>query len=587
MFHIIPLAQRLHRSRSDCLGPAYCNPVAARPGMYKHWNEVKMGRAIDSVITDGVSVRRAALEFKIPRSTLNDRISGRVLPGAVSGRPKYLSNDEEKELVRFLQKCSFIGYPRSRKEVIAIVQRVCSSRSLSIDVTHGWWDAFRRRHPDMTLRTTSHLSRSRAMATDPAVLETYFDMLEDTLRENDLIDKPCQIFNVDESGMPFDPEPPKGVFKVGTRNPVSVTTGDKSQVTVVGCVNAAGQSIPPMVIWDRKTLQPSMVKGELPGTIYGLSANGWIDRELFHVWFERHFLNYAPSCRPLLLLMDGHSSHYCPEVIRAAANEQVILFVLPPNTTHLSQPLDRSCFGPLKLEWRRVVHEFMTENPGKVVTRYSFSELFSAAWVRSMTMRNIMAGFKVTGVYPFDRGQILLFPGIYHESPPVSLPEKTGLSYIPMYSPSPHRTKPHQDFKRRGSLDEVDCSSDFGIGDSPTPIGPERSDAAVDNDCAVLRTPAKPGLSDDNRVVLLTQPGRPLEKILQYPSPLSKLPTRKPKQSSRVLTSSENLKFIEEKQQKKDEEARKKEERKRAREEKKSCKCQSFSYHLLKYCYNT
>lgn len=75
-------------------------------------------------------MRRAALEFKIPRSTLNDRISGRVLPGAVSGRPKYLSNDEEKELVRFLQKCSFIGYPRSRKEVIAIVQRVCSSRSL-------------------------------------------------------------------------------------------------------------------------------------------------------------------------------------------------------------------------------------------------------------------------------------------------------------------------------------------------------------------------------------------------------------------------------------------------------------------------
>ncbi len=33
----------------------------------------------------------------VPRSTLGDRISGRVLPGAVSGKPRYLSPEEEKE----------------------------------------------------------------------------------------------------------------------------------------------------------------------------------------------------------------------------------------------------------------------------------------------------------------------------------------------------------------------------------------------------------------------------------------------------------------------------------------------------------
>ena len=176
-------------------------------------------------------------------------------------------------------------------------------------------------------------------------------MLEDTLCENRLLDKPSQIFNVDETGMPLDPALLEGVFKVGTKNPISVTSGDKSQVTVVGCVNAAGYCIPPMVIWDRKTLHPNITKDELPGTLYGLSSKGWIDQELFHVWFESHFLRYAPPARPLLLLMDGHSSHYCPEMIRSAAQEQVLLFTLPPNTTHLSQPLDKGCFGPLKLEW--------------------------------------------------------------------------------------------------------------------------------------------------------------------------------------------------------------------------------------------
>ena len=30
--------------------------------------------------------------------------------------------------------------------------------------------------------------------------------------------------------------------------------------------------------------------------------------------------------------MDGHSSHYCSETIRMAAEEKIILFTLPPNT---------------------------------------------------------------------------------------------------------------------------------------------------------------------------------------------------------------------------------------------------------------
>ena len=102
--------------------------------------------------------------------------------------------------------------------------------------------------------------------------------------------------------------------------------------------------------------------------------------------------------RPLLLLMDGDSSHYCPEAIHVAAKENVILFTLPPNTTHLTQPLDCSIFGPLKMEWRKVCQDFLQKSHGKVVTRFSFSALFAEAWKASMTMPNIVAGFRVTGI---------------------------------------------------------------------------------------------------------------------------------------------------------------------------------------------
>jgi len=116
-------------------------------------------------------------------------------------------------------------------------------------------------------------------------------------------------------------------------------------------------------------------------------------------------LRYAPLARPLLLLLDGHSSHYSPDTIRLAAKEQVTVFALPPHTTHFSQPADNGFFGPLKPYWKSECHSFMTSNPGVFVSRYNFSKLFSAAWMKAMTIANIAGGFKTTGVFPLTEMQ--------------------------------------------------------------------------------------------------------------------------------------------------------------------------------------
>ena len=95
------------------------------------------------------------------------------------------------------------------------------------------------------------------------MLGHYFDLLEETIRSNGLIGKPNQIFNMDESGMPLSPSNPKLVFKTGTKSACAIGSGDKSQITIVGCVSAAGFCFPPMVIWDRKTLSPELAVGEV------------------------------------------------------------------------------------------------------------------------------------------------------------------------------------------------------------------------------------------------------------------------------------------------------------------------------------
>lgn len=72
---------------------------------------------------------------------------------------------------------------------------------------------------------------------------------------------------MDENGMPLDPKSPKVVVERG-RSVATVGSGNKSQVIIVGCVNAAGACIPPMIVWNLKTPAPELIEEEVPGTIY-------------------------------------------------------------------------------------------------------------------------------------------------------------------------------------------------------------------------------------------------------------------------------------------------------------------------------
>ena len=118
--------------------------------------------------------------------------------------------------------------------------------------------------------------------------------------------------------------------------------------------------------------------------------------------------------------------------MRLAAENGVIIFCLPPNTTHLTQPLDKGCFGPLKFYWKEECQTYVSKNPGKVVTRYQFSEIFAKAWAKGMTMKNIIGGFKTTAVFPMNREAIMpkslpVKEGNTFDTP--SLPKATGIKF--------------------------------------------------------------------------------------------------------------------------------------------------------------
>ncbi len=408
---------------------AFCSSGATtgRPCSYKHWDDDTLEKA-SKAVSYGMSIRRASEEYDIPRSTLHDHISGRIMFGAKSGPKSYLTPTEEDELVNFLSGMNSVGYSRTVKQIIEIVQAACDAKGIHVKVSPSWWKSFKGRHDNLVLRIPERLTHSRVKGVSHTVIENYFYLLEETLHQSEMCDRPCQIFNLDESGFPLNPKPSKVVCCKGSKHPSSIVSAEKSQMTVLACCSAGGQAIPPLVIYDRKTLKPELTLG---GTMYGLSDNGWMDWEIFEAWFINRFLVYAPPARPILLLMDGHSSHFSPLFVNKAAEEKIIVFCLPPNSTHKTQPLDKGVFGPLKKAWTEQCHSYLLKNPGKVVTRYQFSLLFGQAWMQAMTPNNIISGFRVTGVYPVNCYKIL--PTTPSKSPTIC--ERTGLKFVPLLTP--------------------------------------------------------------------------------------------------------------------------------------------------------
>jgi len=82
----------------------------------------------------------------------------------------------------------------------------------------------------------------------------------------------------------------------------------------------------------------SINAGDKAGTTYGTSSNGRMNSELFDLWFRHHYCLYAlPAC-PLPHLLDRELHTISLRFVQKAAEEEAIVFCLPPYTMHCTQP---------------------------------------------------------------------------------------------------------------------------------------------------------------------------------------------------------------------------------------------------------
>lgn len=75
---------------------------------------------------------------------------------------------------------------------------------------------------------------------------------------------------------------------------------------------------------------------------------------------------------------------------------------LPPHTSHRTQPLDLTFFGPLKLQYHKECDLYMkTNNYGKL-TPYDIAPLFNKVYLKVAIPEKAVNGFAAAGIWPVN-----------------------------------------------------------------------------------------------------------------------------------------------------------------------------------------
>lgn len=368
----------------------------------------KLNEALHKVRSRELSKRKAEYIYGVPRKTISRHLAGKVAKVGNLGRYECIFGKEvEQALVNHALKLQLMFFGLSISEL----RKLAYDLAVKLNVQHrfknqcagkSWLRGFLARHPELVVRSPEPTSLGRAVGFNKPSVQKFFDIYKSELTKDTYTSD--QIFNMDESGVTVVHRPGKVISRRGQKQIGKVTSGEKGQTTTVICaVNAAGFYVPPMLIFKRKRFTEQLMKDSPPGAVGACSPNGWVDSGLFVKWLT-HFISVVkPSpARKVILILDGHSSHKTLAAIELARENGVVMMSLPPHTTHMLQPLDKTIFGSLKAKYNHECDKWMLSHAGQRISQFDVAGLFGAAYVKNSTMEKAISGFRCTGLWPFN-----------------------------------------------------------------------------------------------------------------------------------------------------------------------------------------
>ena len=170
--------------------------------------------------------------------------------------------------------------------------------------------------------------------------------------------------------------------------------------------------MPPYIIYkgSEKSVPLGWISNGPIGAGYNTTKNGWMDQNCFKAWvgwFNIHLENRGIE-KPVVLFMDGSTTHISLAIVEQARECNILLVKLLPNSTHMLQALDVGVFGPCKKNWKLIIRKWIRQIDFEPVTKKVFPALFSELYDDMVkNPQNLISGFRAAGQWPFNKDLIL------------------------------------------------------------------------------------------------------------------------------------------------------------------------------------
>jgi len=393
----------------------------------------------------------AAQALNIPWRNLYNRVkSGGKSRSEARVAQQSLTAAEERELVKWIRSLTVSGTPAQHSIVKEMAEVIRRKRVIHINdstIEHvsypplgdRWTQRFIRRHPDLKSVVGKRIEASRIHCSTEEAFNRWFDAFKEVKDKFKIKDE--NIYNMDETGSALGTvNATRVIVDKSVGSEYQKEPGRQEWITVIECICADGTAIAPMVIFKGEGLNARDIVEGAEDWTFAFNSKGWTSNAHGLSWFRRCF---EPSTRDKanseyrLLICDGHDSHITAAVVELCMNNNIILMVLPPHTSHLLQPLDVAIFAPIKTYLATENKQFINCGIARQ-QRPEWLAAYAKARESAMTKRNIYSAFRGTGLVPFYPSKAIdRLPKLAPSSLQLQTPERQSILETILLTSSP------------------------------------------------------------------------------------------------------------------------------------------------------
>ncbi|KAL8364613.1 hypothetical protein RB595_006081 [Gaeumannomyces hyphopodioides] len=410
------------------------------------------------------SLRAYCTRVKLPLASVQKHVSAIEKTGRPyvstyrTGRPRTLTDAEDDALTAWVAALDVAGLPPRKRTVINAANQLRQLRTPpEAPVKDRFFSTWINRHPELRFTGTKPVEASRrGFDCQLQEVKDWFKRSEDLAEEQQPVSS--GVWNVDEMGVRIGCRDGRikvvSLSKKKNTRPEVTDPANRESLTLIGCGNAAGDSLPPFCILSAGPYLHWADNDLDERTAFVKSETGFSNSDImmaFMRWFNQHswashadvvkqgspsledWFGYGPTTefkfllekfdqndmresgtyesegRPKIwrwLLLDGFAGHLGIEVIDYCQRFDIQLNILPSHSTHRMQPMDVGVFTHFKRAHQNVLFD-VVERGEISFSRSDFIEALGPLWKQTFTRGHVLTGFEDSGIWPLNPAKII------------------------------------------------------------------------------------------------------------------------------------------------------------------------------------